>query len=79
MDIIYYTIAICFLLDVKHIAEINHAMDMDYKLRIISSKKVLHKFWYYVITFLGCALRIIFVYAILVLIDSFPFLIKAWE
>ena len=79
MDIIYYTIAICFLLAVKHIAEIHYEMDMDYKLRTISSKKVLHKFWYYVFTFLGCVLRIIFVYAILVLIDSFPFLSKVWE
>ena len=76
MDIIYYTIAIIFLLDVKYIAELRYKMDSAYSVypnMIAPPRGIL---WYYVFTFLVCVLRIVFVYAVLTLIDSFPSLIS---
>ena len=79
MDIIYYTIAICFILAVKYIAELHYDMDTAYDSLNSPMKPTESIFWYYVFVFFGCVLRIVFVYAILVLIDSFPFLSNIGE
>ena len=74
MDIIYYTIAICFILTVKYIAELHYKKDTDYFSLHKPIKPVYHIFWYYVFTFLGCVLHVVFVYVLILFIDSFRFL-----
>ena len=79
MNIVYYTIAICFILVVKYIAELHYKLDTDYDSLYSPMKPTESIFWYYVFTFFGCVLRIVFVYAVLTLIDSFPFLSNIGE